>query len=115
MDALLERVNQALVRAKEVEKQGLMPQAQVLGYQRALLDAVNTLTLRRQDLELAMAELRALMSVAPGVKFTLARRGGADLLFEVTTASGMEARSLALRKLRDDGLDGLMGLEVLVK
>lgn len=72
VDALLERVNQALVRAKEVEKQGLMPQAQVLGYQRALLDAVNTLTLRRQDLELAMAELRALMSVAPGVKFTLA-------------------------------------------
>ena len=49
------------------------------------------------------------------VKFTLAKRGGADLLFEVTTASGMEARSLALRKLRDDGLDGLMGLEVLVK
>ena len=74
MDTLLERVNKALERAKEIEKQGLMPQAQVLGYQRALLDAVNTLTLRRQDLELAMAELRALMSVAPGVKFTLAEQ-----------------------------------------
>ena len=72
VDQLLERVNKALVRAKEIEKQGLMPQAQVLSYQRALLDAVNTLTLRRQDLELAMAELRALMSIAPGVKFTLA-------------------------------------------
>lgn len=71
MDTLLERVNKALERSKEIEKQGLMPQAQVLGYQRALLDAVNTLTLRRQDLELAMAELRALMSVAPGVRFTL--------------------------------------------
>lgn len=74
MDTLLERVNKALERAKAIEKQGLMPQAQVLGYQRALLDAVNTLTLRRQDLELAMAELRALMSVAPGVKFTLAEQ-----------------------------------------
>ena len=72
VDALLERVNKALVNAKEVERQGLMPQAQVLGYQRALLDAVNTLTLRRQDLELAMSELRALMSVAPGQQFTLA-------------------------------------------
>ena len=50
-----------------------------------------------------------------GVKFTLAKRGGADLLFEVSTVSGLEARGLALRKLRDDGLDSLMGLEVLVK
>lgn len=72
VDTLLARVNQALERARTIEKQGLMPQAQVLGYQRALLDAVNTLTLRRQDLELAMSELRALMSVAPGAKFTLA-------------------------------------------
>lgn len=72
VDSLLERVNKALVRAKEVEKQGLMPQAQVLGYQRALLDAVNTLTLRRQDLELAQAELRALMSLPPGEKLVLA-------------------------------------------
>ena len=31
MDTLLERVNKALERAKEIEKQGLMPQAQVLG------------------------------------------------------------------------------------
>ena len=74
VDTLLERVNKALVRAKEIEKQGLMPQAHVLGYQRALLDAVNTLTLRRQDLELAMSELRALMSIAPGVRFTLAEQ-----------------------------------------
>ncbi|VUZ25500.1 Uncharacterised protein [uncultured Comamonas sp.] len=79
VDTLLERVNKALVRAKEIEKQGLMPQAQVLGYQRALLDAVNTLTLRRQDLELARAELRALMSVAPGVNFTLAEQAELSL------------------------------------
>ena len=50
--------DKALVQAREVEKKGLMPQAQVLSYQRALLDAVNLLTLRRQDLELARAELR---------------------------------------------------------
>lgn len=71
VDTLLERVNKALAQAKQVEKEGLMPQAQVLAYQRALLDAVNLLTLRRQDLELARAELSALMSIPPGTAFTL--------------------------------------------
>ena len=72
VDALLARVNQALGQAKRIEKEGLMPLPQVLAYQRALLDAVNLLTLRRQDLELARAELTALMSVAPGATYTLA-------------------------------------------
>ncbi len=72
VDTLLNRVNSALGRAREVENQGLMPKSQVLAYQRALLDAVNMLTLRRQDLELARAELAALMSMPPGTAFTLA-------------------------------------------
>jgi outer membrane protein TolC len=72
VDALLLRVNQTLVRARQVEEKGLMPKSQVLAYQRALLDAVNLLTLRRQDLELARAELSALMSIAPGTAYTLA-------------------------------------------
>ena len=49
-----------------------MPQQEVLAYQRALLDAVNLLTLRRQDIELARAELNALMSIPPGTPYTLA-------------------------------------------
>ncbi|TKB26270.1 TolC family protein [Desulfopila sp. IMCC35006] len=72
VDALLVRVNKALARARQVEKKGLMPKLQVLSYQRALLDAVNLLTLRRQDLDLARAELTALMSVPPGTAYTLA-------------------------------------------
>lgn len=72
VDNLTERVNKALARAKEVEKNGLMPQPQVLAYQRALLDAVSLLTLRRQDLELARSELAALMSIPPGTSYTLA-------------------------------------------
>jgi len=71
VDALLERVRSALARAQQVEAEGLMPQAEVLAYQRALLDAVNLLTLRRQDLELARAELGALMSLAPGTAYIL--------------------------------------------
>lgn len=79
VDALIVRVEKALARAKQVESEGLMPQAQVLAYQRALLDAVNMLTLRRQDLELARAELTALMSVAPGTRYTLADEKEASL------------------------------------
>lgn len=72
VDALLDRVNKALAYARQIEEQGLMPRQEVLAYQRALLDAVNLLTLRRQDLELARTELSALMSVAPGTSYTLA-------------------------------------------
>lgn len=97
VDTLLERVNQALVRAKEIEKQGLMPQAQVLGYQRALLDAVNTLTLRRQDLELAMSELRALMSVSPGTKFTLAEQSELVLPNVLVNIDALEKMALEKR------------------
>jgi outer membrane protein TolC len=79
VDALLERVNKALAQAKQVEKDGLMPQAQVLAYQRALLDAVNLLTVRRQDLELARAELSALMSIPPGTAYSLADEKEAKL------------------------------------
>lgn len=46
VDDLLGRVNQALENAKQVEKKGLMPQAQVLSYQRALLE-------RRQPADVA--------------------------------------------------------------
>ena len=72
VDGLLARVRAALQTARRVEREGLMPRAQVLAYQRALLDAVNLLSLRRQDLELSKAELGALMSLPPGVNIVLA-------------------------------------------
>tara|TARA_R110000851_G_scaffold111379_1_gene234685 strand:+ start:1882 stop:3429 length:1548 start_codon:yes stop_codon:yes gene_type:complete len=72
VDALIERAKKALARAKEIEDQGLMPKKEVLAYQRALLDAVSLLTLRRQDLELSRSELRALMSISPTTSFRLA-------------------------------------------
>ncbi len=72
VDDLLARVHQALDRAKEIEREGLMPRREVLAYQRALLDAVSLLTLRRQDLELARAELNSLMSIPPDTQYTLA-------------------------------------------
>lgn len=97
VDSLLERVNKALVQAKQVEKDGLMPQAQVLAYQRALLDAVNLLTLRRQDLELARAELTALMSIPPGTAYTLADEKEAKLPAAPRDFDNLEALALERR------------------
>ena len=97
VDALLLRVNQALERAKRVQKEGLMPQPQVLAYQRALLDAVNLLTLRRQDLELARAELTALMSVAPGTRYTLAEEKEQALPAVPTNLEELEIMALEKR------------------
>ncbi len=79
VDALIKRVNKALEQSREVQKKGLMPVSQILSYQRALLDAVNLLTLRRQDLELARTELTALMSIPPGTPYTLADSGEESL------------------------------------
>jgi len=72
IDALLERSQQALERARQIESQGLMPQPQVLAYQRALLDAIVLLQYRRQELELSKQELAALMNLPPGTSFALA-------------------------------------------
>ena len=73
-----------------------MPQAQVLAYQRALLDAVNLLTLRRQDLELARAELTALMSVAPGTPYVLAE--DQEMALPAVPGNMMELELMALKK-----------------
>ncbi|MEI6722377.1 MAG: TolC family protein [Betaproteobacteria bacterium] len=72
VDGLLSRVHTALERSRQAEKQGLLPTPTALAYQRALLDAVTLLSLRRQDLELARAELMALLSIPPGTEFSLA-------------------------------------------
>jgi outer membrane protein TolC len=72
MDSLMQRSNLALARARQIEQQGLLPQAQALAYQRALLDSTTLLQVRRQDLELAKAELSSLMNLQPGTEFLLA-------------------------------------------
>ncbi len=72
VNSLIDRTGRALEAAKKAEDQGLLPRLQALSYQRALLDAVSLMNLRRQDLELARAELAALMSLPPGTPMVLA-------------------------------------------
>lgn len=71
VDNLLMRTHRALTAAREAENQGLLPRQDILAYQRALLDSVYMLTVRRQDLEFARAELAALMSLPPNSKMVL--------------------------------------------
>jgi outer membrane protein TolC len=71
IDGLMKRTKTALARARTIEQQGLLPQTQVLAYQRALLDATTVLQSRRQELELAKTELAQLMNLPPNTSFTL--------------------------------------------
>jgi outer membrane protein TolC len=79
LDDLLTRTGIALERAREIERQGLLPVPQALAYQRALLDTLTQLQGRRQELELARSELAALMNLPPGTKYSLSDLVEGDL------------------------------------
>ena len=96
MDSLTQRSKLALARARQIEQQGLLPQAQVLAYQRALLDSTVLLQARRQDLELAKTELAALMNLAPGTEFTLVDNN--DPLLPPTPNNFEQLEDLALNQ-----------------
>jgi outer membrane protein len=97
VDRLLVRTNQALASAREAEAKSLAPRQELLAYQRALLDAVYLLTVRRQDLEFAQAELRALMSLPPGTPMRLADVAEPDLPRPTTDMSRLEQLALHQR------------------
>jgi outer membrane protein TolC len=67
-----QRVEAALTRSREAERQGLVSPKDALGFQRMLLDAQLLLAERRQGLAYAKLELAALMNLAPGTPFSLA-------------------------------------------
>lgn len=71
-ERLTVRVRSALERSRAAEAQGLMAPREALEYQRMLLEAMNLLATRRQELDLAKRELAALMNTPPGKDFTLA-------------------------------------------
>lgn len=78
-DVVLDRVRDALEKSRQAEAQGLLPPAQALAYQRALLDATTLLNIRRQELAFSKRELGALMNVPAGVDFTLAEERESEL------------------------------------
>ncbi|PBI94952.1 Outer membrane efflux protein [Variovorax boronicumulans] len=70
-DRLAVRIEDALKKSREAERAGVLPPAQGLAYQRALLDAMSLVNAKRQEMQFAKRELAALMSLPPGVDFTL--------------------------------------------
>ena len=94
---LTTRVREALKSARAAEEKGLLPRQQALAYQRALLDAISLLNLRRQDLELARSELAALMSLPPGTPFTLADTVEMQLPRPPDNAEALERSALERR------------------
>ncbi|SDJ13386.1 Outer membrane protein TolC [Paraburkholderia steynii] len=97
VDQLLSRTYVALRAARQAEDQGLLPRQDILAYQRALLDAVSLLTVRRQDLEFAQAELSALMSLPPGTPLVLADTEEGSLPAVVTPEPQLEQIALQNR------------------
>jgi len=96
VDRLLQRTNQALDSAREAERSGVAGRQEILAYQRSLLDAVYMLTVRRQDLEFAQAELAALMSLPPGSRLQLADMPEPALPDQLASIDKLE--QLALRQ-----------------
>ena len=97
VDVLLAKSQTALARSRQIEDQKLLPQPTVLAYQRALIDAVSLLQQRRQDLELARAELMSLMNVAPGTAFTLADTASDKLPAVPTNVDELERIAMEMR------------------
>jgi outer membrane protein TolC len=71
MDRLLKRVEQALERAREMEKTRAQDPVKTLAYQQELLETVKLLWSMRRELSMAKTELAALMNMEPGVDFAL--------------------------------------------
>ena len=95
----------AIARSREAERQKLISPILALNYQRALLDVTTLLNLRRQDLEVAKAELAALMNVAPGVDFTLAEASETKLPDAPRDLRKLEEAALLQRpELREEDL-----------
>jgi hypothetical protein len=68
---LLQRVESALERSRQVERLRAQEPAKLLDYQQELLETVQQLWAMRRDLSLAKTELATLMNLKPGASFRL--------------------------------------------
>jgi outer membrane protein, multidrug efflux system len=69
VNAAIHDADEALERSRLVEREGLRAPLDALRYQRTLLDLLHQLEIVSQKLQLAKAELAALINVAPGQDF----------------------------------------------
>lgn len=104
-EELMERANQALARSRDAEILGLVSPKDALGYQRLLLDALQLLTARRQELEFAKRELSALMNITPGTDFRVVEEVETELVPVPVNVAELEELALLNRpELREEDL-----------
>jgi outer membrane protein TolC len=96
-DALLVAIRSAIERSRDAERAGVLPPAQALAYQRALLDAMTLVNLRRQEMEFARRELAALMNVRPGTEVRIADVAEPPLLAVPVDMPELERMALTRR------------------
>lgn len=102
-DALLVSIRSAIDRSREAERAGVLPPQQALAYQRALLDAMTLVNLRRQEMEFARRELAALMNVRPGTEVRVADVAEPPLLAVPANLPDLEVMALTRRpELREE-------------
>jgi outer membrane protein TolC len=96
-DTLSTNIATALEQSRQAERAGVLPPAEGLEYQRALLDAMSLVNQKRQEMEFARAELAALMNVRPGTAFTLADAPEATLAQVPVDVDKLETMALTQR------------------
>ena len=109
-ETLVVRIRVALERSRAAERAGVLPPAQGLAYQRALLDAMAMVNIKRQEMEFAKRELAALMNVTPGTDFTLADMPDPQLSAVPVNVNELEAMALERRpELREEDYRARIG------
>jgi len=102
-DDLLVRVRAALEKSRLAEKMGILPPPQALAYQRALLDAMTLINIRRQEIQFAKHELAALMNLPPSTPFRLADEPESSLPKVPRDLGELETLALRMRpELREE-------------
>ncbi|RYZ11455.1 MAG: TolC family protein, partial [Comamonadaceae bacterium] len=110
-DQLATRIEDALVKSREAERAGVLPPAQGLSYQRALLDSMSLVNAKRQEMQFAKRELAALMSLPPGTEFTLVESPEDKLAPATVDIDKLEAAALANRpELREEDYKARIGV-----
>lgn len=105
IDALLDETEQSAARAQLIETRRLLPPLQIVAYRRSLLDLEQQLSLKRQELSLAIVELGSMINLRPGVAYKLDAFDENNFNVPVLTASvdGLESIALLNRpELREE-------------
>ena len=110
-DQLATRIDDALGKSREAERAGVLPPAQGLSYQRALLDAMSLVNAKRQEMQFAKRELAALMSLPPGTEFTLVESTEDSLAPAAVDIDKLEIAAITNRpELREEDYKARIGV-----